>query len=530
MNEEQKFDELINSKLSEREFPFDELNWDEAERLIIRQERWAKIRRVSLVFSAGLALGVAAMLPFVLNNRNSSSNSNIVITQPKPNQNAVVQNSTVPTISQPDKDIVSDNKKDSKKVTAPLPVQSAFVKKDNSTGIRAKNSGTKPAHKKIKALPIFVADDNSGNHPKESKADYSTKKPITVASTIVTKKKTIHKKVSEPVSVNKQVANSVPPLASNNPIPESKIQSNSVVSSNDNNTVKNNSVNNNTVTSSPASSNEKTNTSQGSTETNSGSGKSNTTANTSVTSNSTPPKMPVANSNGTAPKKVSDTNNAAVRAILPGTEPVYVPVYSANILSAYIGGNYSFGWHNNGAMEGNGLNKLGGFIFTHYFSQKIAASIGLGYSELNNLNKTYTSSIIQYDFGQNANITTVTPTKAIYLDMPVSINYTCTKNIFSAGFNFLWLLTTSSKLTTYQQSQIGETAPVSMQQDGYSQGFNNLYIQFTLAYTRMITERLGVSPQLYFGLNYIENSSFPGINQYDRNSGVRLVLSYQLMK
>ena len=60
MNEEEKFDELLSSKLSERDFPFDELNWDEAESLLIQQEKRAKFTRVALTFAAGLAAGACA--------------------------------------------------------------------------------------------------------------------------------------------------------------------------------------------------------------------------------------------------------------------------------------------------------------------------------------------------------------------------------------------------------------------------------------------------------------------------------------
>ena len=67
MNEEEKFDELLSSKLSERDFPFDELNWDEAERLIIQQEKKEKTTRFAFIFSAGLSAGVLIMLPFMMN-------------------------------------------------------------------------------------------------------------------------------------------------------------------------------------------------------------------------------------------------------------------------------------------------------------------------------------------------------------------------------------------------------------------------------------------------------------------------------
>ena len=68
MSEENKFDELIKSKISEREFPFDEMNWDEAEKQIISRENRAKLARYGLTFAGGLVTGVLLMSPLIFFN------------------------------------------------------------------------------------------------------------------------------------------------------------------------------------------------------------------------------------------------------------------------------------------------------------------------------------------------------------------------------------------------------------------------------------------------------------------------------
>lgn len=67
MNEKEPFEDIIASKFSEAEFPFDEGNWDNAEEMIDSYRTKQKRRRIGFVFSSGIALGVLIMLPFVMN-------------------------------------------------------------------------------------------------------------------------------------------------------------------------------------------------------------------------------------------------------------------------------------------------------------------------------------------------------------------------------------------------------------------------------------------------------------------------------
>lgn len=483
MNEEEKFDELLSSKLSERDFPFDELNWDEAERLIIAQERRRKITRFALIFSTGLMAGVAIMLPFILNTHNAlpivATNTSTV------NRNTpVAQNSVLSPANQPQKNtnnIISKNEK------APLPVQSAFVKKDTRAGIRGSSNLNPTAKTPKKQQSLLVAGINKNNHklPPQTNA---------VASAEAIDKKpghdeTINQKESTP---SQQIATNVSP--SQSPAGENATISNS----------------------------SKTN--------------KNSSEKTSVSNNFTPPNTidsgKVISARSPASKTKKDSINASPP-LLPGTAPNVTANdnHSANILSVYAGGNYSFGWSDNGDKEGNGITPWGGINFTHYLSGDISASLGAGYSELTNLNKTYTSSIVQYDFGVTANTTTVMPQTVYYIVFPLKIQYSPdNKNMFGIGLNYLLLLTTSSIITTGQQTSFGETTGTSKKQNGYTEGFSNSDIQLTISYTRMLTDRLGINLEYYYDFDDIENNTIPGISQSAKNMGLRLILSYQLMK
>jgi hypothetical protein len=508
MSEEEKFDELLSSKLSERDFPFDELNWDEAERLIIQQERWKKIFRFIFIFSVGLVVGIAIMLPFIINTHNVLPNPLVTQSTTTANQNQVAQNS----VSEPAKPSqVNTNNANSNEKKSPLPVQSALVKKDTRTG-RGTSYNVSPITKAL-------VDKQSVGITGASKI--LVKASMGVSANEMSKKSEHSEPIShKEINATEQVTNVSSAQATNN-----VIAGNTTTVNNANKADKNNSTNTTETANIVSNSNTVSSNSTLPNDTNKSS-------KNSVTNS-------VAKNNITAPYDTASSstknysNNANSPPMLRVDQPVSNSNYSQNILSVYTGGNYSLGWGDadNGEKQANGITPWGGFDFTHYFTNDIAASIGIGYSEINHLNETYTSSIIQYDFGANSSITTVTPQTAYYIAFPVSLKYNIDdKDKIGIGCDYLLLMTTSSILNTYQQSYFSQTASTTEKQNGYTQGFSNTDIELTLSYTRMITDRLGISIDFYHDLGYIENGSIPGTNQPTKNNGLRLVLSYQLMK
>ncbi len=513
MNEEEKFDDLINSKLSERDFPFDELNWDEAERLIIRQQKWSTIRKFSLVFSAGLIAGAAIMIPFITGNH--STIPNVVITKQDIQHNSVDQNTTLQQ-NNTDQDKATDNKNIEKSSPS---VPTAFVKKNSGTdehsspkslsstskvsngrlSLLAKGEGwkTKSKKKQHSASVVVASVDNTGKKHKPIQT-HSNDRVVdqTVNNNAVN---TPEQNTSQPVVIsdnknNKKIADNVlSPAPENN----NSAQVNNPPQVNSSTQLNNKAENKNNTSATPAS------------------GKI-TTSNTETSKVSKPATI--------------DTSHISPP-MLPGTTPNFGP-YTANIISAYAGVNYAFGWNNTDGKEASGVTPMGGIEYAHFFSKKVALSAGVGYAELTKLNKTYSSSITQYDFGANATITSVTPKTIYYLSIPVEFQYHFTEKLSAnLGLNYLWMLTTSSTLNSYNENYLGQQSNMtSKTQNGYTQGFSNYDFQLILTGTYMFTERFGISAQYYNGLVYIENNSFPGVNQYERNSGFRLFLSYQLVK
>src|ERR1700677_3891898 len=92
MSEQEKFDDLLRSKLEERDFPFDETNWDKAEAVIERSEKRRRFGSIAFVFSAGIMIGAGLMYFF---NPNSSSPAPLAIQQTTQNNSAIAQTNTV---------------------------------------------------------------------------------------------------------------------------------------------------------------------------------------------------------------------------------------------------------------------------------------------------------------------------------------------------------------------------------------------------------------------------------------------------
>ncbi|MEK6616132.1 MAG: hypothetical protein AABZ32_08495, partial [Bacteroidota bacterium] len=75
MTDKEKFDEIIRSKFSEKEFLFDEGNWEKAEVMLDSTARRKSVIKWSAVFLMGIFAGVVGMLPFVMNVNDESSNT-----------------------------------------------------------------------------------------------------------------------------------------------------------------------------------------------------------------------------------------------------------------------------------------------------------------------------------------------------------------------------------------------------------------------------------------------------------------------
>ncbi len=494
MNEEKKFDELLSSKLSEREFPLDELNWDKAERLITAQERRKKILRFSLVFSGGLALGIGIMLPFIWNANTTLTDK--IVAKSKNTQEPLLSNSSTLIVSQ-----LSQSTTKILKNNCNVPTNNESIVAKNShaipTGsVRTNFSTTSPVSK---GLLSIVAKDKADN------TKFSNRAAPGITSFAGKPTKSYgHQETIKPddPSSKEQTTNIYSSQTEKNKIAQSKKPSNTSNAPDKNDSSNNSALIRNT----------------------------DSFSNTETSKNSLTNTLPqIDNFKKNINKVGADSSTLSV----PITQPDN-PLYKADGISLLAGWDYTFGWKINGAPEGNAFTfPFLSINYVHNFSRSMEASIGIGFTHYGILNGTYTSSIIQYDFGQTANITTVTPTTVYYMDFPLAFNYNVSRkwNV-SGGLDFLWLLTDLCTITTYQQTLFGTTAQNSYTQDGYTQGFNNYNILFTGGITYIFgeKEKLGLKLEGYWGINSVKNGTFPGTDHSGYWNGVRLLFLWNIFK
>lgn len=197
------------------------------------------------------------------------------------------------------------------------------------------------------------------------------------------------------------------------------------------------------------------------------------------------------------------------------------------------GGDYLLGWKNANKKEGNGFNPVVGFNYYNYLNDKLAVSLGAQYTLVNNLNNYSNTSkkITRYTFGEEGQVTIITPQKIHYLLVPIKLNYFLdTLNSFGIGFNAAYLLTVGGTMETYDVHLNKKENYKSGKVNGYTEGFNTFDTQVSVFYHRRLYKNWGVAAEVFFGLSDIKNDLFFNSALKERNKGVKLTLTYTVFK
>jgi len=485
MNEQEKFDDLLRSKSEERDFPFDETNWDKAEELIERSEKKRRFGLIGTIFMAGIGVGIVLMLPFINNNKTPNTVNNISSGQnnsaAEQNKNAQqTSNSAISAVSAPEQ-YATDNKQ----VNSAASSQTATLTNGSGVSHVKKTRHTKNSGSDARTQYSYV-------RPSAQKKDHRQVKAIYNPNSNKWVQNKAYKGSIDVADSNQQLTeenrnNSSNAITGKNPTDKNRTDVQSK-------TIENNSAITNNLTQ-----------------------KSDTSAN----------KKATPNNDSTAQKKDSSTNTTPPIAQQPAAKS---KKYSHTLFSADAGGGYSLGWKKENGTQGNGLSPILGISVTHYFSTKISALIGLQYNSLGNINTLYSNSTTAYDFGTTTNVNSVTVKTLYYLSLPIKLQYNISgKNIISAGIDMLYMLNTSSSVVSYNQNYFGVSGNTASTKMGYMDGINNMDAQLTLAYRRKIN-RFTVTAEGYYGLLDIESNTFFGNNVFERNSGLRFILSYDIIK
>ncbi len=505
--EQENFDDILKSKLSEGEFEFNEANWDKAEALIIQADKKRKRRRIGVIFFIGLILGVCLMIPFIGDDKESLTKGNKKVNTEKKDANIYNNTST-----------------ENKEVKKELIAQQESNKPSNLNTRENKSADV------LQTSENTLKEDAAANYQKEE--EYISNKSLQKNVSRHIPPSSV-KKEANPMNAKSSKNNTINDMLVSNPQPQkiSKAEKQMGMGEAENSTTispttKGNELLSNKDVENTSLQNQLATMSK---ETKPLSETTDATLVSAVTNNNVIKDTVLAVKDSVTKAKTDSVKPVAKETTL---EVKKEGVKQATIFSIDAGANYVVGWKYNTAKEAAGFNAVLGASVMHYFTTKWSILVGLQYNSLAHLSYSNYSSIgTQYNFGYNQTKTTVTPKMIYYMAIPLKWQYHINENNgISLGVNILYLLNTSSTVDAYTQTDFTTSNHTTVTKRGYMDGFSTWDIQPALAYRRRIYKGFSISGEAYYGLMDIKNNSFFGINKSEKNSGFKLVLSYSFIK
>ncbi|MES2679552.1 MAG: hypothetical protein V4635_06685 [Bacteroidota bacterium] len=245
----------------------------------------------------------------------------------------------------------------------------------------------------------------------------------------------------------------------------------------------------------------------------------------------TPVGSPVAATPTTDPTPETKAE-VPVAVVKPDTTQKKTDESPKNIFSVEGGLNYHLAWKDDKGKDANGVNPVIGLNYLRVVTSKIGVSLGAHYTTVGNLgNYSNQTEQKRYSFGNVSAMTVITPVKIHYLYAPLRVTYALnSKNTFGAGYSFGYLLTVNSKVENYTQ-KLNETSDHrTSETKGYAQGFNSYDSQVSVFYRRKIYADLSANAEFFFGLSDIKDNTFFASKHFERNTGMKFTLIYNIFK
>jgi hypothetical protein len=555
MSEEEKYDDLIRQKFAEKEFMFSEANWEKAEAMIDSSRKAKKVFWWSAVFAVGLITGIFLMVPLIKNdssqmNTGHTNLSDSLVADSLSKSLQVDETKADEKLTTGYYSFVNDPLKalpdgkpsstDNNEATAEMSngtgdlkttIDASHDKSDENQPIKNKSNNTGEAGSK-NAPPSKIGTPLNTERNTQKKATASEGIPdlsqhATAASGLLTpiKKRTENKTrenekdifASIPQKAVTKKAKTYTAKKSDASKDEMKEVEGKEIES------KENEANKKLVKKEESSAN---------------------AADSTILENKPAEeiaaKIDALNDSVkqeeqklAATDSIQKSDSAKVVAQEKAIAPALDGLASATFLSIDAGVNGQLGWKNNDAIEARGLTPVFGVGITHAFNQTWSFSSGLHYHGIGYLKgDSQTSNATTYDFGSTTTITTTKPRFLHYIALPLMIQFHLNdKNAILAGGSLSYLLNAKSKVeenTTYIRPI--DTAFVSQNSsnDYYTKTFNPFDAAVSIGYRRKISSHFSIVAIADFGLLDIKRNSFFMKNTVERNSGLQLILSYNL--
>jgi len=485
MTEEEKFDKIVRRKFAEKEFIFNEANWEKAEGRIDSVRRSGRVFRLVAVFLIGFSGGIALMLPFVIGkeevNTHKISSSGSVKAEDR-----IAGAERLPEVIQEVSDKSALDAEQGSVAAEERAVRKDLIAKNETVGLGRPDKedpsvmGTSPARQMRPALREVSAE-------KRSEASAGAL-------------------IAEAVSV----------------VPSEKAEQVNVVA----------------LTNTPSETPKEAFVQQTQTG-----GEKDPEAPSAAMDNSdqqlslevvTNKDSTIAGKQEVASVSVSSTTDPSAVALQspPAEQPALRGIASTNIISFEAGANFHTGWNYHDTLEGRGLSPLAGVGYTYYFNPQWAFYSGIRYENIGGLKASRkVFSDTKYDFGYSA-VNTIVETKSLhYLVLPLQFQYTINgKNAVRLGGSVSYLAFTQSNVSVYSRNSFGTSDVTEKEQNAFVNGFNQWDASLTLAFRRKISERFNVSVLADYGLLDIKSNDFFSNRKYERNVGLKAIVAWDLFQ
>jgi hypothetical protein len=220
---------------------------------------------------------------------------------------------------------------------------------------------------------------------------------------------------------------------------------------------------------------------------------------------------------------------AAPRDSLAPKSPTIAP---DNHCFVELGTFINAGWMTADTWEAAGFNPLVGIGYHNTVADKTAVTFGAYFTTVSHM-KAVTKVVksTRVKFGEESDVTAITPESAQYFMLPVRIQYRpSAKQAFTAGYSIFYLLNVQSRVDTYTERLGRRDNSASYTTGGYVEGFSMYNHQLSLGYRRQLKGKLWLDTEAAFGLSDLRQDGFFGIQQFERTMGLKIGLTYDLTK
>jgi hypothetical protein len=559
MSEEEKYDELIRQKFAEQEFMFNEANWEKAEAMIDASRKTKRIFWWSSVFLIGIITGIFLMLPLINN-----TSSSITTKKEKLNGRMVTDNQskksssdktkgesaagTTPVVddqslfSSEPKEINAETNNNENSSRTTIDELNGYNAEALSAQKKSASSVSTDQFQKNKFSKDFVRETGSKNAQQTSES-----------KTVLKAKQNKNAEVDADPSQNIQETSGLS-------TPQKKKKANKFAESDKNvfaiahekNVIKN------AISHTPKKNDRTSETKEEaitdgkqSEEAENGELAEKETSTTDP-ADSTRSENKLAAENAAKIDALNDSTKQEEKKLVAADSaqksdsvklapqekavtPALDGLASATFLSVDAGINGQLGWKNQEVIEGRGITPVLGLGITHAFNQTWSFSSGIQYNGIWYLKgDKKTAKATTYDFGSTTIITTTKPRLLHYVAVPLTIQYHFNdKNAILAGGSFSYLLNAKSKVEE-STTRVGPAATSTISADNSSNSdynkktFNPFDAAFGIGYRRKISAHFSITGTANFGLLDIKQNSFFMKNTFERNSGLKVILSYTI--